>query len=117
MRTLAALFLTAWVCAAQALVVGLTQNAHLITAEHVPGSERSGVKVLIIGGLDGQPNPDVSAEVTRFRRLPPRRRPFSLLAINAANPDRAKLQFPPEGPAYKSQFESHGLWRWMGLQA
>jgi hypothetical protein len=44
-------------------------------------------------------------------------RPFRLLAISIANPDSARLQFPPAGVAYRENSESHALWRWIGIHA
>src|SRR5262249_570130 len=44
-------------------------------------------------------------------------RQFRLIAIAVANPDSARLQFPPMGVAYRENAESHALWRWIGIHA
>src|SRR5262245_28414425 len=90
--------------------VGLTQKGTLIEASVVPGPA-SAPTVLLIGGMSG--NDKTSAVVAReaqtFEALPENRRPFRLIAIPVANPDKVRLQFPPTGVAYRENAESHAL--------
>ena len=61
---------------------------------------------LVVGGLDG-------------KRMEPVRpvRGLRVVTIPLANPDKAKLVFPPPGVAYRENGESHYLWRWIGVTA
>ena len=79
-------------------------------------SRRPAPTVVIIGGLSGD---DASSAAVRaaVARLERARAGFRLLAVPVANPDRAALQFPPTGAAYRENAESHVLWRWLGAQA
>ena len=102
-----------------ALAVGLTPSGTVIEAVSVPGARDSAPTVLLIGGLDGDRASAalVEREVRRFESLPRRRRRFHLLAVPLANPEKARLVFPPEGTAYRDNPESHYLWRWTGAHA
>jgi unsaturated rhamnogalacturonyl hydrolase len=105
--------------AAEHWSIGLTSNDAPIEALVVPGASESASTVLLIGGLQGA-DASVDAvrkEVDAFEKLTPARRPFRLLAIPLANPDKATLQFPPTGTAYRENAESHALWRWIGIHA
>src|SRR5579872_295624 len=99
--------------------VGLTGKGSVIEAVVVPGSSAGVPTVLLVGGLAGA---DDTAEIVRrevqaFEVLQPNRRRFRLLAIALANPDQARLSFPPTGIAYRENPESHALWRWIGIAA
>src|SRR5262249_9118716 len=97
--------------------VGLTQKGTLIEAKVVEGS--SSATVLMVGGLNGRDDTSrvVDQEVAAFEAMPQSRRQFRLIAIAVANPDSARLQFPPMGVAYRENAESHALWRWLGIHA
>jgi rhamnogalacturonyl hydrolase YesR len=75
--------------------------------------------VLLLGGLSGRDASlaVVRGELERLQRMPERKRPFRLYAIELANPDATQLEFPPTGTAYRDHPESHALWRWIGLHA
>jgi len=90
-----------------------------IEAFVVPGPSASSPSVLLIGGLAGDDttSADVNREIRDFEAIPQNRRPFRLLAIPLANPDRGKLVFPPTGVAYRENGESHALWRWIAIHA
>lgn len=101
------------------LEIGLSARDTLIEGVSVPGRASSNATVLIVGGLSGR-GPSVAAvrkAVEAFRHEPRRRRAFRLIAIPLANPDGARLAFPPSGTAYRDQPESHALWRWIGVHA
>jgi unsaturated rhamnogalacturonyl hydrolase len=105
--------------AAEALDIGLSTRTTLIEGSSTAGPSSSAPTVLLIGGLAG---PDASVAVVRqaveaFERTPREHRPFRLLAIALANPDSARLEFPPQGTAYRDHAESHALWRWIGAHA
>src|SRR5262245_11566445 len=102
------------VCADR-MVVGLTQTTTAIQAVSIPATAADPPTVLIIGGLNGQTNELAARELNQYAAS--EKRPYRLLAINLANPNRAQLVFPPAGRAYKDNPESHYLWRWIGVQA
>ena len=105
--------------AAERWSIGLTAGDRPIEAVVVAGPSVSAPTVLLIGGLTGSDatSDAVKEEVDAFEALPQTRRPFRLVALPLANPDRKPLQFPPTGTAYKENAESHVLWRWIGIQA
>jgi len=92
--------------AADRTTIGLTASGkpiEVVSVGQVPGLPRT---VVVIGGLDGTPAaPQWDG------------RGFRVLTIPLANPDKATLVFPPTGPAYKENPESHCLWRWIGAAA
>lgn len=94
---------------AEALViaVGLTATNKVVEARlhHDVPSDR---RVLIVSGLDGSP-----AHATLLKSEKPERKRFQTTLIANANPDHARLQFPPAGQAYKDNPESHYLWRFI----
>jgi rhamnogalacturonyl hydrolase YesR len=103
----------------ETLPIGLTSSGRMIEAVVVPAASIKARTVMVIAGLDGseESGRDLLRETDRINALPLARRPFHLLSIAAANPDRARLIFPPTGPAYKENTESHYLWRWIGMRA
>jgi hypothetical protein len=102
--------------AAERWSIGLTAGDRPIEAVVVAEPSVSAPTVLLIGGLTGSDatSDAVKEEVDAFEALPQARRPFRLVALPLANPDRKPLQFPPTGTAYKKNAESHVLWRWIG---
>ena len=105
--------------AAETLAVGLTKTGAVIEAKFVRAASATAPTVLLAGGLDGDDDSVriVQREARRFEGIKPNIRPFHLLAVAPANPDRAALAFPPAGIAYRDNPESHALWRWIGIQA
>ena len=99
--------------------VGLTSQNRLIRALIVDASSPGAPTVALIGGLDGDESAArlVEREARTYAQTRPVRRRFHLLAVPLANPERAKLVFPPAGVAYRENPESHYLWRWLGTQA
>src|SRR5262245_28954938 len=107
------------VTAAEHRDVGLTQIGTRIEAFVIPGPSVSSPTVVLMGGLSGNDETSrvVAQEMQTFEAIPQTRRPFRLIAIYLANPDAARLQFPPSGVAYRENSESHALWRWIGIHA
>jgi unsaturated rhamnogalacturonyl hydrolase len=99
--------------------VGLTGSGHIIEALEVRAASDQARTVIIVGGLDGPAgvSRSILAETAKLDKTPAARRRFHLFSIAVANPDRARLVFPPTGPAYKENTESHYLWRWIGTRA
>ena len=102
--------------AAETFDIGLAGNGTRIDALAVPGRAADVPTVLIVGGLDGDDAAAaaVRAAVASYEKLRARDRTFNLLAVPVANPERAALEFPPTGVAYREHSESHALWRWIG---
>lgn len=102
-----------------ALDIGLSARHTLIGGLSVPGRRGSTATVLLIGGLAGADSSvaQVRAAVASYEHEPRKQRSFQLLAIPLANPDGARLEFPPTGAAYRDERESHVLWRWIGVHA
>jgi rhamnogalacturonyl hydrolase YesR len=99
--------------------LGLAGSGARIDANVVTGVSASSPTVLIVGGIEGDDASTavVRKEVQTFEALPQNRRQFRLIAIPLANPDRAKLHFPPTGVAYREDAESNAIWRWIGIHA
>ncbi len=98
--------------------VGLTGSGKGIEILHSTDAvahEGMKKKVLLVGGLDGS---DFSSKFVRqqFDKLNSSGR-FAISAIPLANPENAKLEFPPTGEAYAKLTESHYLWRFIGTHA
>lgn len=93
--------------AAFAIAVGLAGSGKVIDAE-VRNEAPADRRVLIISGLDGSRE---NATLVKAEKPEPKR--FRSTVIAMANPDNAKLQFPPPGAAYKEHPESHYLWRFV----
>lgn len=104
------------VAAAETFDIGLAGHGTRIDALAVPGREPSAPTVLLVGGLDGDDATAaaVHAAVASYEKRRARDRSFNLLAVPVANPERAALEFPPTGVAYREHSESHALWRWIG---
>jgi rhamnogalacturonyl hydrolase YesR len=103
------------VLAADPMVAGLTRTRAVIEAISVSATVADAPVVLMVSGLDGQNAALVTKEVNRYAAR--KKRPWRLLAIAQANPNNARLSFPPPGQAYRDNPESHYLWRWIGMQA
>ena len=103
---------------ADKLYVGLTASGERIEAFALDGGPPAAPTVLLLGGLagDDESSKFVARELLAFGALKPALRPFRLLAVPVANPDKSTLQFPPQGVAYRENPESHALWRWIALQ-
>lgn len=98
--------------------VGLTAGEGRIVALATPGSLDIATRkhrVLLLGGLDGSAASTAAVE-NAFRRFRNSKN-YAIAAIPAANPQNARLSFPPTGEAYKDNTESHVLWRWIGVHA
>jgi unsaturated rhamnogalacturonyl hydrolase len=102
--------------AAETFDIGLAGNGTRIDAIAVAGRSAAAPTVLVVGGLHGDDATAaaVRAAVARYDKRRRRERGFNLLAVPVANPERAELQFPPTGTAYRDHSESHALWRWVG---
>src|SRR5689334_11464883 len=83
--------------AADRIPIGLTSSSRVIEAT---AAEGRGPLVIVIGGLDG-------AAMEPVRPV----RGLRLISVPLANPDKARLVFPPTGTAYRDNSESHYLWR------
>lgn len=105
--------------AAERRAIGLTPKAAVIEAFIVEGESNKVPVVVLVGGLDGPgaSSRAVQSELARYEAMSETRRPFRLVAIPMANPERSRLQFPPPGVAYRESAESHVLWRWIGIHA
>jgi rhamnogalacturonyl hydrolase YesR len=101
------------------MTIGLTGSGAAIEGSSVSGSSSDVPTVLLIGGLegDGASSRIVGDEVRRFESIPAAHRRFRLLAIPLANPQKARVMFPPQGVAYRDNPEAHYLWRWIGTHA
>jgi rhamnogalacturonyl hydrolase YesR len=119
LRILVVLMLVIPIAGADRWDLGLAGSGARIEVNIVSGNSPAAPTVLIIGGLEGE---DASTAIVRtelqtFESLPQNRRQFRLISVPLANPDRAKLQFPPTGVAYRENAESNALWRWIGIHA
>jgi rhamnogalacturonyl hydrolase YesR len=104
--------------AAETFDIGLAGKLTRVDALAVAG--RAGAPtVLLVGGLDGDDATAaaVRAAVASYEKQRASRRAFNLLAVPLVNPERARLEFPPTGVAYREHAESHVLWRWIGTHA
>jgi rhamnogalacturonyl hydrolase YesR len=99
--------------------VGLTGKGATIRAAVVRASSESAPVVALIGGLAGEDASSraVTQAVETFDKQPQNSRRYRLIGIATANPDAARLIFPPVGVAYRDNAESHALWRWLGIHA
>jgi unsaturated rhamnogalacturonyl hydrolase len=106
------------VYAADPEAIGLSSSDTRIEVERV-SAPASAPTILLIGGLGGNDESVVAVrnEVKLIQKISERKRAVRLLAIALANPDGAKLEFPPMGVAYREHAESHVLWRWIGAHA
>jgi rhamnogalacturonyl hydrolase YesR len=107
------------VMAAQHTSIGITDKGTRIEALIIPGASVSSPTVALIGGMQGEDESSrlVREETKYFEGLKQPQRPFRLIAIPLANPERSRLEFPPKGVAYRDNPESHVLWRWMAIHS
>jgi unsaturated rhamnogalacturonyl hydrolase len=103
----------------EAIDVGLTSELALIGGMRVAAGHDAAARVVLLGGLAGTDTSSraIDAAVHTYAGRADADRPFELIAIPAANPDATALAFPPTGPAYRENAESHVIWRWLGLNA
>ncbi len=96
--------------------VGMSSNGTLITASGYQVDTAPRPTVVLIGGLDGNPESSqkVLAEYSRYQKRPKTQQPFNLIVIPTANPQAEQLQFPPVGRAYSDNPVAFSLWRWLG---
>jgi rhamnogalacturonyl hydrolase YesR len=104
--------LAAALLSGESLPVGLTGNYQLISAVDANPRSSAQLKVILLGGLNGEDASKKFVETTAQRAAGS----FHLVALPLANPDKVHLVFPPTGVAYRDNSESHYLWRWIGLQ-
>ena len=104
--------------AADPLEIGLSGRGTLIEGTSVDAAA-SAPTVMLVGGLAGQDAgvDAVRREAAAYARTDPAHRAVHLIAVPLANPDGARLQFPPTGVAYRDNPESFALWRWIGVHA
>jgi unsaturated rhamnogalacturonyl hydrolase len=100
----AILFLPAF--AAERAAVGLAADGTVIYSS-IHG--RTGARILVVGGLDGDPGSAALIE----KEASSARKGLAVTAIGLANPAKSTLRFPPEGDAYRENSESHAIWRWI----
>ena len=115
----AVLLISSPVAAAEMQEVGLTAKGALIRATFVRASSESAPVVALVGGLAGEDASSraVSQAVDAFEKQAQNSRRYTLIGIAVANPEAARLIFPPVGVAYRDNAESHALWRWLGIHA
>jgi rhamnogalacturonyl hydrolase YesR len=100
--------------------IGLSARGQVIQATIVRAGSASAPVVVLVGGMgdDARSTASVTDAVASFDKQPQSRRRFTLIGIARANPDnQTRLVFPPIGPAYRDNAESHVLWRWIGIHA
>jgi rhamnogalacturonyl hydrolase YesR len=104
--------------AADRIAIGLTAKQSRIEAwTPAPAADSRLPRVVWIGGFDGAPSETMLRELASYERNDRQRKRFHVTAIPLANPDKATLQFPPTGDAYRDNAESHVLWRWLATEA
>ena len=113
------LLISSPVAAAEMQEVGLTTKGAVIRATLVRASSESAPVVALVGGLAGEDASSraVAQAVDAFDKEAQKSRRYTLIGIAVANPDAARLIFPPVGVAYRDNAESHALWRWLGIHA
>src|SRR5579872_4577416 len=114
------LFVNHAMSAPQSLEIGLSTRGTRIEGALVSAPpDRDAPAVLLLGGLSGAAASvgAVHAAASRLSQASARAHGARIYAIELANPDAARLEFPPTGTAYREHAESHVLWRWIGLHA
>jgi unsaturated rhamnogalacturonyl hydrolase len=103
--------------ASESIAIGLTGRFKAIEGVASSGHSLAAPTVVVVGGLGGDDasSKAIRAAIRRFDRKSPSERPWRLIWIPVANPDRAPLQFPPTGTAYRENPEAQALWRWIGI--
>jgi len=119
MAGLALLAIATSAFAADERVIGLSSSGAPIRAEILPGAKADAPTVLWLGGLSG---PGASSDAVEHalrsaRQTALSHRAVRVIAIVLANPDAARLRFPPAGTAYRDLPEAHVLWRWIAVHA
>ena len=99
--------------------LGLAPKGARIEALSIPGASANAPTVALIGGLNADQSEAaaITAEIRKYESRRQNQRPFRLLAVPLANPEKSALVFPPTGAAYRENAESHAIWRWIALQA
>lgn len=103
--------------AAEVFDMGLAANGSRIDGIAVEATSRNVPTVVLIGGLHGDDATTAAVRDAVKAYEKTRKRPVRLLAVPAANPTGAALEFPPKGVAYRERPESHTVWRWLGAHA
>ena len=107
------------VFAAETFDAGRSAVGTRIDALAVEAGRPGAPVVLLIGGLAGSDGSveQVRREIAAFDVRRPRQREVTLLAIPLANPEGARLAFPPTGHAYRENAEANLVWRFIGAHA
>lgn len=103
----------------ESIDIGLTASGGVLGGLRVPAAQTDAPTVAIVGGLagDDESSRAIRDAVEAYADAADSSRALHLLAIPVANPDARALVFPPSGPAYRENAESHSLWRRLGLGA
>lgn len=97
--------------------IGLGSQGSVIEALAVPATSRRASRIVLLAGLEGEGTDSATVRMVAEAYGLRRERSVELLAVPVVNPDRAPLQFPPSGIAYRENAEAHVLWRWLLAQA
>ncbi len=105
--------------AAESFDAGRSSSGVHIDGLYVAAASPAAPTVLLIGGLNGADTAvsDVRRAVAELDAERPRKRQVNLIAIPLANPDGARLAFPPTGHAYRENAEANFVWRFIGAHA
>ena len=118
-RLLPLLLLTLLPCgelAAQS-AIGMNAQAVPITATSVPAKSANAPRVIVLGGMSGDKAGMQLVRNATEDYANSADNQLDVLFVAAANPDGAPLLFPPNEPAYATNWTAWSLWRWLQSEA
>lgn len=99
--------------------IGLSSNRTVIEAFGIEANTPAAATILYLAGLDGasEHSGELRSLLNSYSQLESADRPVNLIIIPLANPQAERLNFPPQGSAYKEDPVSNALWRWIAVHA
>lgn len=99
--------------------VGLSSNRTVIEAFGVEANTPVAPTILYLAGLDGaaEHSGELRSLLNSYSQVESGDRSIHLIVIPLANPQAERLNFPPQGSAYKEGPVSNALWRWIAVHA
>lgn len=102
---------------AQTWTLGMSDAGTGIHAYSVPAKIADAPTVLVIGGLGGDDASSNAVQIGYEAYVNEVENFLDVTFIRDVNPENERLQFPPPEPAYRADWTSWSLWRWLETHA
>lgn len=98
-------------------IIGMNAQSVPITSISVPAKNSNAPRVIVLGGLSGDKAGTQLVRNATEDYANTADNQLDVVFVAAANPDGAPLLFPPNAPAYATNWTAWSLWRWLQSEA